>query len=95
MLIPRFSLRWLLSATTASGLFFLVVAQAVRGEHWAQGLCFAALCLAACLAFYFIAWSAAIVLAKALSARPAVEVVSTPFATAEPPAQIIPPEDPE
>jgi hypothetical protein len=81
--------------TSASGVFFLVVAQAVRGEHWAQGLCFAALYLAACLALYVVAWSAAIVLAKARSTRPTVEVVSTPFATAEPPAQIIPPEDPE
>ena len=95
MLIPRFSLRWLLSALTASGLFFLVVAQAVRGEHWAQGLCFAALCLASCLALYVVAWSAAIVLAKTLSVQPAVEAESTPFASAEPPAQIIPPEDPE
>ena len=65
MLIPRFSLRWLLSVTTASGLFFLIVAQAVRGEHWAQGLCLAALYLVACFVLYVLAWSAAIMFAKA------------------------------
>ena len=35
MLIPRFSLRLLLLLTTVSGVFFLVVAQAVGGNAWA------------------------------------------------------------
>ncbi len=95
MLIPRFSLRWLLAVTTASGLFFLIVAQAARGKHWAQGICLAALYLVACAAVYVLAWCAAIFFAKARRMRTEVLVVSTPFATAEPPAQIIPPEDPE
>jgi hypothetical protein len=95
MLIPRFSLRWLLAVTSASGVFFLIVAQAVRGSSWARGICLAALYLVVCLAFYVLAWGATMILAKTRGARPEPLVVTTPFATAEPPAQIIPPEDPE
>lgn len=95
MLIPRFSLRWLLAVTSASGVFFLVVAQAVRGSSWARGVCVAALYLVVCLLFYVAAWGATIILARARGMRPVPQVVTTPFATAEPPAQIIPPEDPE
>jgi hypothetical protein len=55
----------------------------------------AALYLVVCLLFYVAAWGATIILARARGMRPVPQVVTTPFATAEPPAQIIPPEDPE
>lgn len=95
MLIPRFSLRWLLAVTSASGVFFLVVAQAARGSAWARGICVAALYLVVCLLFYVAAWGVAMILAKTRGTQSEPLVVTTPFATAEPPAQIIPPEDPE
>ena len=38
MLIPRFTLRWLLLLITFISVFCLIVAQAVRGQAWAIGL---------------------------------------------------------
>jgi hypothetical protein len=38
MLIPRFSLRWLLGVTTLCALGSLVLASAVKGEVWALGV---------------------------------------------------------
>lgn len=38
MLIPRFSIRWLLGLTTFSAVVSLVLAQAVRGKPWALGV---------------------------------------------------------
>lgn len=35
MLLPRFSIRWALAATTVFGCLFLVAAQATRGAAWA------------------------------------------------------------
>jgi hypothetical protein len=37
MLIPRFSLRWLLGLTTFCAAASLILAAAVRGEFWAVG----------------------------------------------------------
>jgi hypothetical protein len=38
MLIPRYSLRWLLGLTTLCAVVSLVLASAVRGEVWAVGV---------------------------------------------------------
>jgi len=38
MLIPRFSIRWLLGLTTFSAGVSLVLAYAVRGQPWAIGI---------------------------------------------------------
>jgi len=38
MLIPRFSIRWLLGLTTFSAGVSLVLAYAVRGQPWAVGM---------------------------------------------------------
>ncbi len=38
MLIPRFSIRWLLGLTTVSAGVSLVLASAVRGRPWAIGI---------------------------------------------------------
>lgn len=38
MLIPRFSIRWLLGLTTISAVVSLVLASAVRGRPWALGV---------------------------------------------------------
>ena len=38
MLIPRYSLRWLLGLTTFSALVSLVLSYAVRGHAWAIGV---------------------------------------------------------
>ena len=38
MLIPRFSIRWLLGLTTFSACVSLVLSYAVRGQPWAIGI---------------------------------------------------------
>ncbi len=65
MLIPRFSLRWLLGLTTLCAAVSFVLASAVRGNDWAigmtvgivSGLCLALLHVlifwAACLTSFF------------------------------------------
>lgn len=38
MLIPRFSIRWLLGLTTVSAGLSMVLSYAIRGEPWAIGI---------------------------------------------------------
>jgi hypothetical protein len=45
MLIPRFSIRWLLGLTTFSAVVSLVLASAVRGRPWALGFMAGVWCL--------------------------------------------------
>ena len=47
MLIPRFTLRWLLLLITVISVFCVIVAQAFRGQAWAIG-CFAGRSLSGC-----------------------------------------------
>ncbi|MHB0960947.1 MAG: hypothetical protein ACYC0X_33725 [Pirellulaceae bacterium] len=95
MLIPRFTLRRLLLLMTASGVFFLIVAQAVDGHAWAIGVSLAGASLLLSFLVYGILFVLAYLLATILGWIRSPVAVSTPFATLEPPPQIIPPEDPE
>lgn len=94
MLIPRFSLRWLLAATTICGLLAYVVAQAVRGEAWGIAVSVvggAVIMTAVVFAMVFIvAWSIAAMAMRARKSR-----ATSPFATHVAPPQILPPIDPE
>ncbi len=95
MLIPRFTIRWLLLLMTISSLYFFVLSFAVAGQAWAiaVSLCVGSLLLAFfCYAVVF--GLAALIAAGRGLLRPAPRCDS-PFATAEPPPQIIPPEEPE
>ena len=49
MLIPQFSLRWLLALTTACAVAFSIFGLAVRGSPWAQGVSIAIVALAVVL----------------------------------------------
>jgi len=63
MLIPRFSLRWLLGLITLSAGVSVVLAQAVRGQSWAIGVAAALLCLVVLALLqagtFLVAWFAA------------------------------------
>jgi hypothetical protein len=59
MLIPRFSLRWLLWLTTVSALVSLVLSFAVRGRAWALGITAGLWCLVAVFVFFVLAFLAA------------------------------------
>ena len=84
MLIPRFSLRWLLGLTTLCAGVSLVLASAVRGEVWALGVsaAIAGLVLVALLhvGTFFVAWLVAL-FERATFSRDELEGVS-PFAQA-------------
>jgi hypothetical protein len=60
MIIPRFTLRWLLALLTVCGLLSFVLAYAVRGESWAigavVGLCALGLMVALHAAAFSCAW---------------------------------------
>jgi hypothetical protein len=60
MIIPRFTIRWLLALITVSGGLSLVLASAVRQESWAigavVGLCALALMFALHAAAFSCAW---------------------------------------
>ena len=93
MLIPRFSLRWLLTVTTVSGVLALILAQAVRGSAWAVGICWTLAALAVnfllFLGVFLVAWG---VLRASLMWR--VKKTASPFATDAPPPQLMAPPDP-
>ena len=95
MLIPRFTIRWLLLLMTVSSLFFFVVSLAVRGQAWAIAVSISVgSLLLAFVAYGLVFGLAALVASMRAVVRPAPRSGS-PFASAEPPAQIIPPEEPE
>jgi amino acid transporter len=95
MLIPRFSIRWLLVGTTVCAVFFLIVSLGVRGYLWAAAVSIAvgSLLLVALLQmlFFIVVWSYARLVDVV---RPAKQHRS-PFAPFTPPPQLIAPEDPE
>jgi hypothetical protein len=94
-LIPRFSLKWLLGFTAvAAGVSFLL-SQAVNRQAWALGVVIALESLVLVFAvyawFFAVAWLFAL-LRRALAPPPRA---SSPFASAGPPAQLVPPRQPE
>lgn len=97
MLIPRFTIRWLLLLTTICAVVFFIVGFAVRGESWAIAISTSVVSLAFAFFLYGLFFVAAFILATLFGiAKRSQPVGGTPFATAEPPPQVIPPmEEPE
>jgi hypothetical protein len=96
MLIPRFSLRHLLILTTASAIFFYVVAMATRGHQWALVVSIAGSSVLLALVVHAVLFAIAWLLTLLGSMFTNRRVAASPFANASPPPQLItPPEDPE
>jgi len=95
MLIPRFTIRWLLLLTTVCSFFFFVLACAVRGSGWAGAISIAVAGLVVAFILYGAFFGFAFVLTSLFGQIRSRPTGGTPFATAEPPPQIIPPEEPE
>ncbi len=96
MLIPRFSLLHLLVITTASAVFCYIIAMATRGHQWAMAISLAI--GSVLLAFIFHAGIFGIAWLLSLVGRMFMPktTVSSPFANAAPPPQLVtPPEDTE
>jgi hypothetical protein len=68
MLIPRYSLRWLLGLTTFSALISLVLSFAVKGQAWAIGVASGLWTAVIAALFYVAAFLAAWFLAQFVTA---------------------------
>jgi hypothetical protein len=83
MLIPQFSLRWMLAAITLLAVVFLVASRAVQGSAWAVGVTAAVLMLAVVMlvhgGLFFLIWLVS--LNSARRQRAAMAVPATPFRT--------------
>ena len=98
MLIPRFTLRWLLLLTTVCGGLSLVLSYAIQGREWAIAVSLALgaiplLFLLHALAFA-VAWGFAQI-SNGISGMAYKPKGASPFASAGPPRQIVPPVEPE
>jgi hypothetical protein len=93
MLIPRFSLRWLLAAMTVCGVLAYLLAQAIMGESWgiAISVALGSLLITAVIhvVVFVVAWGLGSMGQETRKKRAA-----SPFATHTPPPQILPPSDP-
>jgi hypothetical protein len=65
MLIPQYSLRWMLAVTSVLAVVFLIFAQAVRGSSWAVGVSLALVVLAGTMLvhglLFFLVWVFALI----------------------------------
>ncbi len=94
-LIPRFSLKWMLGFTAVAAVFSFVLAQAANRQAWAVGVVIALFSLIS--VFWTFAWVFAVawffaLLRRSIAGQPKA---SSPFASAGPPAQLVPPRQPE
>lgn len=68
MLIPQFSLRWVLGVTAVCGVLSLVAAMALRGSAWAMAITIGAASLTATLVLhgfmFFIVWLFSVIFAR-------------------------------
>ena len=95
MLLPRFSIRWLLVLTTAFGVFFTILSIAVRGQAWAIAISVAIASLGVFMLIYAGVFVASWWISLAVEAYRPSRGPTNPFAEAKPPPQLISPEDPE
>lgn len=101
MLIPRFTVRRLLWITAVCGVLSWVLAIALnpnvelQDKVWAVAVSIAAGSLLVAFVCYAAFFGAAYILATVFGLVRQKPVGGTPFATAQPPPQIIPPREPE
>lgn len=95
MLIPRFSVRFLLFLTAICAVFFFIVTLAVQGSHWATAVSVAiaglVLTMLVQAGTFGLAWS----ITSLFGLFRVEESASSPFASAKPPPQYIEPQMPE
>jgi hypothetical protein len=93
MLIPRFSLKWLLALMTVSGVVAYVLAQAVSGKAWGVGVSVACGALVLTGLVHAVVFVLAHAVAQIGGSRQSR--ATSPFATHVAPPQILPPQDPD
>jgi len=96
MLIPRFSIRWLLGLTTLSAAVSLVLSYAVRGHAWAIGITAGLWTFVAVGLLFITAFLCAWLIDQTFAASRARPSGSSPFGpqSAEQPFGPVPPHHP-
>ena len=95
MLIPKFSIRSLLGLMTVSAFFFLVVSLAVQGKTWAVSTSLAIASVLVAFTLYVAFFGVAFIFAAIVGGLRVKPQRATPFATSEPPPQLVPPQEPD
>ncbi|HJN11444.1 MAG TPA: hypothetical protein QF564_22370 [Pirellulaceae bacterium] len=95
MLIPRFSIRFLLLLTTICAVFFFVVTLAVQGSQWATAISIAIAGLVLTMLVQAGTFGVAWALTSFFGVFRSAESATSPFASAKPPPQYIEPPMPE
>ncbi len=95
MLLPKFSIRLLLAIMTALGVLSIAFKYALDGQAWAIASFLALGMLAVIFALYGGAFLIGATFGAIDSAIRPAPLPTTPFATNQPPPQILPPPDPE
>lgn len=93
MLLPRFSIRWMLAATAVCGGFFVILAAAVRGQTWATALTIAVGSALLAFLLYAMFFAAAFVLSAVQGLQRQPPVVRSPFAQHVAAPQLIQPDE--
>ena len=91
MLIPRFSLRWLLLLTTVCAVFSLIIRFAVQRQHWAVAIVTSVATLVCAMLVYAGLFSLAFLLFQLYRFIRPLSTPTSPFAADTLPPQIIPP----
>lgn len=91
MFIRNFSVRSLFLLTTIVAVFSLILASAVRGSAAAGAICIAVLSLFVAFVNYILCFAAVAYIAERKRLEP--RRPQSPFATATPPKQWLPPTD--
>ncbi len=89
MLIPQFTIRWLLGVTAVSAVALTIVGLAVRGSAWAQGVSAAFVALALAMLVYALLFAVVWLLAEAKARLGKGEPGGSPFRS-DPVAQRLP-----
>jgi hypothetical protein len=79
MLIPQFTIRWLLGVTALSAVLFTIVGLAVRGSAWAQGVSAALVALALAMLVYALLFAMVWLIAEAKARLGKGEAGGSPF----------------
>ena len=95
MLIPRFSIRFLLLLTTICAVFFFIVTLAVQGNQWAIAVAVAITGLVASMLVQASTFGVAWAITSFFGVFRSQESATSPFASAKPPPQYIEPPMPE
>ncbi len=95
MLIPRFTIRYILIVMTLCGLFFLVVSLAIQGKTWAIAASLSGASVVVTFLLYAAFFGFAYVLASIFGVFRQRPTGGSPFANAELPPQIVPPQEPD